>query len=631
MDLSYSLMTRGCALRNECREDSGVLMNHIFLLFVLLALLSISTTSATQTAIGKDTLVNAVDDNPGKNSSTLLILLHGYTLDGNSLRYVQSTFKRIPGFEDADVLRPNLPLDTFSMAASSDIVAELILAIDQAWEKHAANGTPYERIIIVGHSMGGLFARKIYAAACGENEKAPFEKGLKESLSALGAASLATPRPWAKHVDRIVLLAGMNRGWKLSHHMSVPRAITMQMGVAGGYLLEWFHGRQPVIFTIRQGSPFITNLRLQWLSMREYAKEKKIGNAVTVQLLGTVDDLVSPDDNIDLVSGKDFVYLEVPLSGHRNVIDMDDSEAGKKRQEAFIQAFHLSPRDTIEFAPLIVRRDVTDVVFVIHGIRDEGYWTRKIARRVQRFAQLSKSGRIIVSETSSYGYFPMLSFLTPGKRQEKVEWLMDRYTEARAKYPEANFHFIGHSNGTYLLAKALKDYSAVQFKQVVFAGSVVQRDYKWHEMIPDRVHSVLNFMATADWVVAFFPKALQSVGIQDLGSAGHDGFDDAEVLEPPQMYIIGGHSAALQEAMWDSIAEFTITGHFQPPPAALQSKEQAKWVSIPAQIAPLLWLAICGALVWILHVLIGLEIREWVKTTLIITYITMIWMVLTKV
>jgi hypothetical protein len=71
--------------------------------------------------------------------------------------------------------------------------------------------------------------------------------------------------------------------------------------------------------------------------MRQYAKETKekpIGTAVTVQLLGTIDDLVSPDDNIDLVSGKDFVYLEVPESGHRNVIDMDTpmrGRSGKKR------------------------------------------------------------------------------------------------------------------------------------------------------------------------------------------------------------------------------------------------------------------------------------------------------------
>ncbi len=415
----------------------------------------------------------------------------------------------------------------------------------------------------------------------------------------------------------------------------------MKMGVAVGYVLKWLYGRPPIIFTVRRGSPFITQLRLQWLAMRERAKETKhstVGGAVTVQLLGTIDDLVSPDDNIDLISGKDFVYLEVPESGHRSVIDMDNTDAGQKRQEVLVQAFNAATLDIVKVRPsdslLTVRRDVTDVVFVIHGIRDEGYWTRKIARRVQQAGKQHGRGRVIATETSSYGYFPMLSFLQPGTRQEKVEWLMDRYTEAKATYPKAKFHFIGHSHGTYLLAKALQDYPSVRFGQVVFAGSVVQRDYQWQKFVPDRVNAVLNFVATADWVVAFFPKALQSVGIQDLGSAGHDGFEAAKtqphVIEP-DTYIVGGHGAALQEAMWDSIAEFTVTGQFRPPPAALRSQAQAKWVAYPARVAPLLWVGIAGLLGWGLYLLVSLQIREWKKTVAVIAYLVVIWTLLTEV
>ena len=278
---------------------------------------------------------------------------------------------------------------------------------------------------------------------------------------------------------------------------------------------------------------------------------------------------------------------------------------------------------------------VTDVVFVIHGIRDEGYWTRKIASRVQRAGKQHDSKRVIAAETSSYGYFPMLSFLRPGAREDKVEWLMDRYTEARAMYPKANFHFVGHSHGTYLLAKSLQDYPAVRFDQVVFAGSVVQREYEWHKFIPSRVKFVLNFVATADWVVAFFPNALQTIGIQDLGSAGHDGFEAANtqprVIQPAKTYIVGGHSAALQEAMWDSIAEFTVTGKFQLPPDALRSDKQAWWVAYPAKVAPLIWVVVAGLLGWVLYLLLSLRIREWIKTLVIIIYLAVIWIVLTEV
>jgi hypothetical protein len=57
---------------------------------------------------------------------------------------------------------------------------------------------------------------------------------------------------------------------------------------------------------------------------------------------------------------------------------------------------------------------------------------------------------------------------------------------------------------------------------------VVRRQYDWDRYIArGQVQEVANYVATADWVVAFFPKALQTLGIQDLGSAGHDGFRSA--------------------------------------------------------------------------------------------------------
>jgi hypothetical protein len=105
--------------------------------------------------------------------------------------------------------------------------------------------------------------------------------------------------------------------------------------------------------------------------------------------------------------------------------------------------------------------DVTDVVFVVHGIRDKGFWTQKIARTIKRHAGDRQK---IGSWTESYGYFAMLPFILRSVRRRKVEWLMDRYTEARARYPYATFHYVGHSNGTYLAAAALQLYPAARFQ-----------------------------------------------------------------------------------------------------------------------------------------------------------------------
>lgn len=590
---------------------------------------------------GKDRLLTEFKVKPGNNGTVLVVLLHGYTYEGKNLVSVQRTIEQIPELNGADILRPNLPLSRFSMEKPSQITSELIGAIDLAWEQSVAEGSPYQRIIIIGHSTGALFARKVYVTACGEKAEAPFEDSLKERLRFLEGTpkNIADPRNWASAVERVVLLAGINRGWSISHHMSITRGIAWQIGIAYGYILTRLHKQPPVILTVRRGAPFITQLRLQWLAMIAEAKKYDLKIAKTVQLLGTVDDLVSPDDNIDAITGKDFFYLEVPESGHNNVIEMDDDVVGLKRQKMLKIAFddeelnqhRVEPSDSL----LTIRPDVTDVVFVIHGIRDEGFWTRKIARRVQKLGK--ENGRKFAFITSSYGYFPMLSFLNPGARQKKVGWLMDRYVEARATYPIANFHFIGHSNGTYLFAKALLDCEAVRFNQVVFAGSVVLRDYKWIDFVnpKDRVKSVFNFVTTDDWVVATFPKILQYLKIQDLGSAGYDGFESAITLpqvkefEERKKYVIGGHSGALKEEMWSSIANFIVTGQIPSPPESLLSEKQTSYKRYLAIIVVVL-LGFLSVLIWLWKILVKYEVREWVKTVYIISITGLIWNVLTK-
>ncbi len=242
--------------------------------------------------------------------------------------------------------------------------------------------------------------------------------------------------------------------------------------------------------------------------------------AIVVQLLGTVDDLVAPEDNLDLVTGREFVYLDVPRSGHVNVIEMDSSAAGEKRRDEFrkalvtplgkIKDLSVEPSDRDAMVTSNVA-GVTDVVFVIHGIRDG----------------------------------------------------------AKALYPNAvRFSYIGHSNGTYLLASALRDNPACRFDRVVFAGSVVRKDYDWAQaMRRKQVGTVLNYVATNDKIVACFPGALERLR-WDLGSAGHNGFVPAtEAPENSRLlevrFVEGGHSAALSEEHWEAIAQFICEGRYR--------------------------------------------------------------------
>ena len=68
----------------------------------------------------------------------------------------------------------------------------------------------------------------------------------------------------------------------------------------------------------------------------------------------------------------------------------------------------------------------------------------------------------------TYGYFGMGPFLIPSVRRKKVAWFMEKYLEARVKYPNAKFSYIDHSHGTYILTKALETYKQCYFDNVCF-------------------------------------------------------------------------------------------------------------------------------------------------------------------
>lgn len=561
------------------------------------------------------TITNTTIHKQGQ-STTLVVLLHGFNQTAERLAQVRRVVEK--NNFNADILAPNLPFSIFSMAHPSHVVADLLILIDQAFEKSREGGAPgYQHILLIGHSIGALFARKLYVCAWGEQPKAPFEPALKDLVAKKGQP-LSSARPWAHLVDRVILLAAMNRGWSVSHHQSLLKAILVRIGKFIGSIVRMIFGRMPIVFSVQRGAPFLTQLRLQWLFMcrAEPWKPKRTKMALTIQLLGSVDDLVSPNDNIDLVAGQDFIYLDVPVSNHSTIVEMDDPKNGEARRstivdmndldnreargrvfkDALFKCAHELQEDQLVLEDSISSKNykVTDVVFVIHGIRDEGYWTQKIARRVMAKGNGNEKQRIFASETSSYGFFPILSFFLPSRRWEKVEWLMDQYAETCARYPKAErFHYVGHSHGTYLLARALKEYPACRFDRVVFAGSVVQRHYDWQQFIEKKqVGAVLNFVASGDWVVAFFPKGLQSLRHKDLGSAGHDGFREAPKIFQPDGYIEGGHSAALKESMWEAIAGFIVKDSAQMPEVStkLLSKQRAWLVRYP--VWPLVWLSL---------------------------------------
>lgn len=587
----------------------------------------------------------------GEARDHLIVLVHAYSGAKDRLACVRKAIRYITKNDigvNADIYTPELPFQKKRVCTdeAESIVAGLVDDIDVLVNDRLQNGGGYGTITLVGHSFGAVLARKIAIVAFGEQKDgksyrpAPFEAKLERFRPA---------RSWAGSIKRIVLLAGMNRGWSASSAMDWKT--TVWFGVLQ-LIGETLYGGRPTLLQIRKGAPFLVQTRLQWLALMDpkYGQRHKI---VTVQLLGTGDDLVSPDDNVDysvdLFGGDDrYFYVEVAHSNHGNIVKMGKEGPSEtqterdERRDKFCFALAAEPEELAP--PASIPREqmadnlppepddgVTDLVFVMHGIRDKGFWTQKIARTIKKVvteqtaagsesapiektkqaASGQESGsegkkRKFESWTESYGYFAMLPFVFHTVRQRKVEWLMDRYAEARARYPRATFHYVGHSNGTYLAARALECYPAARFERIVFAGSVVRRDYKWHmrmkpEFNDDRpqVVSVLNYVATRDWVVALFPKGLQPWRRFNLGSAGHDGFNEASKTGPVYNaeYIVGSHGAGHEEPHWKDIAQFIVSGKPPKHQAPAWSEDQstfcrylgfASWLLFPLVVAVIL-------------------------------------------
>jgi len=242
----------------------------------------------------------------GAELGPLVVLFHGYTNGPKDMESIESLVNtRLRG---ARVIKPQMPLSRWSTADPNEVVLSLLEEIGNEWRVHGRGD-----IIFIGHSIGGLLARKVFVVACGPTKDAPFSNVL----------NLTEAQPWAARVKRIILLAGMNRGWEVSYHFSLKRAIVWTLGVWIANSIALVSSRPPLMLHMRRGASFLTQLRLEWLAMRKHSSVRGTGGALTVQLLGSTDDVVSPEDNIDLISGRDFIYLDVPKTSHVNIIQVD--------------------------------------------------------------------------------------------------------------------------------------------------------------------------------------------------------------------------------------------------------------------------------------------------------------------
>lgn len=545
-------------------------------------------------------------------SKTLIVVVRGWTTTGDVLLLGKNGGEIRPAFletlaaelREAEVWAPEVDLSMFCMRSAEALSQELFGMIDGKVRSMPGVCS----IVLVGYSAGSLLVRRVFCMAHGARV---------DGTVGEPAAS------WADRIDRIVMLSGITRGWEQSSAapplVRFIAPILSFTAVAVGWVKRMARtagSHEPFIHQLRRGAPFVVSTRIQYVNVFEKLRARCRATArsvplrakglpSTVFLLGAKDELVSPADCTELGPRIEFAFIELPRSNHTDAVlidGADDAAVGRRKRlvAAITHDFdalkngqwaisasdiddYLDPMDLMSSGAADDEASdddgddnaaVKQAVIIMHGIRDNGFWTKRVAREIKVLARTKKIA--VRAPTPSYGYFSMLDFVSLRGRDQATYWFMERYADIKSHSPAARISFVGHSNGTYVAARALELCEAIAFEHVVFAGSVVRRDFPWPDYA-GRVKAVLNYVGRGDAVVAFLPAVFELLRLPwlDVGGAGAFGFKEARRLpacgcaapKPASAFrldevrfVPGGHGAAIDEPYWPEIARFALEG-----------------------------------------------------------------------
>ena len=346
---------------------------------------------------------------PNMSNRRLVVYVPGITKRVKQWEPLLSKLRQEPEFIGTTWRGWDHHIGLFSIGSIMSKAVELRAVVDAEWQ--LAGG--FDEVNLVGHSIGGILVRQSYLLASGCYKDEPASD-------------------WAKRVPRIVLLAAVNRGldqtkWLIRFYDLLTRFLSVLLF------------RRLMAQEFVSGSESITDLRLTWINyMRSLAPNRR---PAVVQILGTVDSVVTRRDSVDLEQFPNAAHISVPGVNHRQLPLIEQGPNSEMRYRFIRDA--LVGRAIPQVDPPMVAQRKDHIVFVLHGIRAANRgWVQTLEEKIRASIPNAK---VI---TPSYGYLSALEFAIPFLHRRPIRTFQQLYSDSVAENPGAIFHFIGHSNGT---------------------------------------------------------------------------------------------------------------------------------------------------------------------------------------
>jgi len=456
----------------------------------------------------------------GPKPTHLLVVVPGTAQGPHEWQSFLEAFKKDPRSADYDwlVIEHDIRFTTIGTAREySDYVASCIA--QKFDEKN------YEKITLIGHSIGGMLIRRAYLQSAGAFLDSPVDTS-----------------PWARHVDRILLFASVNRGVQTNFAWWMPYAY---------WLVRTTPHFQFVWEDMIRGSDFIADIRIAWIrffgELRNNLGASESGNdrprpPHIVQFWGTEDSVVTSKDNSDLAAFSGDVLKVVPGATHGNLqrLEPDFTNDPGGRWTTF-QRQLFDPPGAADFPKYQPQR----VLIVARGIRDSSGsdWVKYFEERG------SKDYVQVVAV--DYGYMSAAQFASHQVRTRHIPAFRDVYTEILAANPLTEFDFIGHSNGTYIFGHSLLSTPSIRFNHAVLAAPVLPTDFNWNQLFERKqINAVRYDAANEDWPVGILCPLLNALGFSDVGPSGVVLFGEGRMTGSSFVKNVGwyngNHGAALR-------------------------------------------------------------------------------------